>query len=227
MATLENTTGYLSLLAGEDLAAYRRVKRSGDTWVYADADVIGDGVTTEAADSGLACTVKLFSAPGTFLVTASATIAALGQLYATADGEVDDGDAGSVPVPLKALQSASDGDVIDASLSLDDPANTTSSVAVAADELAIPLTARYVAKTTGADAEALTLADGSPGQRINIALVVDGGGAGTLTPATCSGFATIVFADAGDIADLEYVDDTVGWVLVGTAGVAAPPAITV
>lgn len=103
----------------------------------------------------------------------------------------------------------------------------SASVASAADELAIPVTARYVAKTTGADAEALTLANGVPGQRINIALVVDGGGAGTLTPATCSGFATIVFADAGDIADLEYVDDTVGWILVGTAGVAAPPVITV
>lgn len=103
----------------------------------------------------------------------------------------------------------------------------SASAASAADELAIPITARYVAKTTGADAEALTLADGVAGQRINIALVVDGGGAGTLTPATCSGFATIVFADAGDIADLEYVDDTIGWVLVGTAGVAAPPVITV
>jgi hypothetical protein len=96
----------------------------------------------------------------------------------------------------------------------------------AADVLAIPVTHRYVAKTTGADAEALTLANGIPGQRLNIALVVDGGGTGTLTPATCSGFATIVFADAGDIADLEYVDDTTGWVLVGTAGVAAPPVIS-
>ena len=103
----------------------------------------------------------------------------------------------------------------------------SASVAVAADVLAIPVTARYVAKTTGADAEALTLANGVPGQRLNIALVTDGGGTGTLTPATCSGFATIVFADAGDIADLEYVDDTVGWILVGTAGVVAPPVITV
>ena len=103
----------------------------------------------------------------------------------------------------------------------------SASVAVAADVLAIPVTARYVGKTTGADAEALTLANGVPGQRLNIALVTDGGGTGTLTPATCSGFATIVFADAGDIADLEYVDDTVGWILVGTAGVVAPPVITV
>lgn len=110
---------------------------------------------------------------------------------------------------------------------LDAVADLAGSAAVAADVLAIPVTKRYVAKTTGADAEALTLANGVAGQRLNIALVVDGGGTGTLTPTTCSGFATIVFADAGDIVDLEYVDDTVGWILVGSAGVAAPPVITV
>lgn len=97
----------------------------------------------------------------------------------------------------------------------------------AADSLAIPVTHRYVAKTTGADGEALTLANGTPGQRVTIALVTDGGGDGTLTPATKSGFATIVFADAGDTATLEYVDDTTGWIIVGLAGVSAPPAITV
>lgn len=110
---------------------------------------------------------------------------------------------------------------------MDAVADLAGSAAVAADVLAIPVTKRYVAKTTGADAEALTLANGVAGQRLNIALVVDGGGTGTLTPTTCSGFATIVFADAGDIVDLEYVDDTVGWILVGSAGVAAPPVITV
>lgn len=98
---------------------------------------------------------------------------------------------------------------------------------VAADVLVIPVTAEYVAKTTGGDAEALTLADGVPGQILNIALVTDGGGAGTLTPATCSGFATIVFADAGDNACLKFVDSTTGWVIMGLSGVAAPPVITV
>lgn len=97
----------------------------------------------------------------------------------------------------------------------------------AADSLAIPVTHSYVAKTTGADAEALTLANGVPGQIITIALVVDGGGTGTLTPATKSGFVSIAFADAGDTASLLYVNDTVGWVILGTAGVAAPPAIAI
>lgn len=101
------------------------------------------------------------------------------------------------------------------------------STTVAADVLAIPVTHQIVQKTTGADAEALTLANGTNGQFLTIVLVADGGGDGTLTPTTKTGFATIVFADAGDHATLRYVDGTVGWVLVGTGGVAAPPAISV
>lgn len=96
---------------------------------------------------------------------------------------------------------------------------------VGAAVLAIPLDKPIVLKTTGG-AEALTLANGYPGQVLNINLVVDGGD-GTLTPATATGFATIVFADAGDQVTLMYIDDTVGWVIMGMAGVAAPPAITI
>lgn len=103
----------------------------------------------------------------------------------------------------------------------------TSEVSVAVDVLAIPLTALHVSKTTGVDAEALTLANGKRGQVIIIDLETDGGGTGTLTPATCTGFATIVFADAGDQACLLYVDATIGWVILGLSGVAAPPAITI
>jgi len=100
------------------------------------------------------------------------------------------------------------------------------SVAVAADALAIPVTHRIVLKTTGADAEALTLADGTPGQTLTVVLVVDGVGTGTLTPATATGWATIVFADAGDAATLRYVDDTVGWIIESLYGLAAQPAFT-
>ena len=101
--------------------------------------------------------------------------------------------------------------------------STTSAV----DSLAIPVTHMYVAKTTGADAEALTLADGLPGQVLIINLTTDGGGDGTLTPTTKTGWATIVFADAGDQATLMYVNDSIGWIILGLKGVAAPPATTV
>jgi hypothetical protein len=97
----------------------------------------------------------------------------------------------------------------------------------AADSLAIPVTHMYVTKTTGADAEALTLADGSPSQILCITLGTDGGGDGTLTPTTKTGWATIVFADAGDRAVLMYVDDTTGWIILGLSGVAGPPVTTV
>ena len=97
---------------------------------------------------------------------------------------------------------------------------------VALDVLAIPVTHAYVAKTTGGDAEALTLADGKPGQMLIINLVTDGGGAGTLTPVTATGWATIVFDDASDQATLFYVDDTIGWILLGAKGKAAPPVTT-
>lgn len=100
----------------------------------------------------------------------------------------------------------------------------TGATSVAGATLAIPVTHRYVAKTTGG-AEALTLANGTPGQLLTIELAVDGGD-GTLTPTTKTGFAAIVFADAGDIVTLEYVDDTVGWIIVGAAGATAQPAIT-
>lgn len=101
--------------------------------------------------------------------------------------------------------------------------NTT----VAADVLAIPVTHAYVAKTTGADAEALTLADGEPSQILVVNLTTDGGGDGTLTPTTATGWATIVFADAGDQAVLMYVNDNIGWIILALSGVAGPPVITV
>ena len=105
--------------------------------------------------------------------------------------------------------------------------NEANTVAVAADALVIPVTHPYVVKTTGADAEALTLADGEAGQVLIVNLAVDGGGDGTLTPATATGWATIVFADAGDQATLLYVDDTVGWVMIGAKGVLQPPVTSV
>lgn len=98
---------------------------------------------------------------------------------------------------------------------------------VAAAALVIPLTSPIISKTTGAGAEALTIANGLPGQISVIILATDGGGDGTLTPATATGWATIVFADAGDQAILFYVDDTVGWIIIGMNGVSAPPVKTV
>jgi len=99
-------------------------------------------------------------------------------------------------------------------------------IAVIADALVIPVSHAHVSKTTGGDAEALTLANGEPGQLLTIILATDGGGDGTLTPATATGWATIVFADAGDQAVLFYVNDTAGWRIWSLTGKAGPPAHT-
>lgn len=108
----------------------------------------------------------------------------------------------------------------------DSDATDDLSTTCAADVLAIPVTHAYVSKTTGGDAEALTLANGVPGQELIINLTTDGGGDGTLTPTTATGWATIVFADAGDQATLRYIDDSIGWILVGYKGLSAPPVTT-
>lgn len=97
-------------------------------------------------------------------------------------------------------------------------------VAVAGAVLAIPTTHGFVNKTTGG-AEALTLADGEPGQVMTIHLVSDGGD-GTLTPSRATGWATCVFADVKDTINLMYVDDTIGWIVLGAYGTAAPPVFT-
>lgn len=103
------------------------------------------------------------------------------------------------------------------------------STTVAADVLVIPITHRVVVKTTGNDAEALTLADGAPGQLLTVVLGTAGGGVGTLTPATKTGWATALFEVAGDTMTFEFVDETVGWIVHGVAGTAAAtlPTITV
>ena len=106
----------------------------------------------------------------------------------------------------------------------DSDATDDLSVAVAGATLAIPVTHGIVLKTTGG-AEALTLADGKPGQMLLIVLAVSGG-AGTITPTTMTGFATIVLTAQSDFCCLLYVNDTIGWVILGMGGAAATPLVS-
>jgi hypothetical protein len=85
----------------------------------------------------------------------------------------------------------------------------------------IPITHRYVAKTTGGAEAGLTLAAGTfDGQKLTISLVSDGGD-GTLTPATATGWGTCVFVTEKDTITLQWIDSTIGWVVIGVAGTAA------
>jgi hypothetical protein len=86
---------------------------------------------------------------------------------------------------------------------------------------AIPVTHRYVAKTTGGAEAGLTLANGVfDGQMLTISLVTDGGD-GTLTPVTSTGWGSCVFVTVKDTITLQWVDSTIGWVVIGVAGTAA------
>ena len=82
----------------------------------------------------------------------------------------------------------------------------------AADSLAIPITASIVHKTTGGDAEALTVAAGTQGQLLIIVLIVDGGGTGTIA-ASSTVADTIAFADAEDTAQLLFTNSK--WHFIG------------
>jgi hypothetical protein len=106
----------------------------------------------------------------------------------------------------------------DPSVKLGGVVNVLGSTTKAGGTLAVPITHRVCVMTTGG-VEALTLANGVPGQRLTLVLGTDGGD-GTLTPVTKTGYTTIVFADAFDTVSLEYISDTIGWIVTGTGGVA-------
>jgi hypothetical protein len=70
-----------------------------------------------------------------------------------------------------------------------------------------------------------TLPDGEEGQ-VLVLQPIDTNDI-TITPTSSTGWATCVLTALGDVVTLLYVDDTIGWIVIGTAGVSAPPVISV
>lgn len=101
------------------------------------------------------------------------------------------------------------------------PGYTASPVATS---LVIPVTHGYVAKTVDG-AEALTLADGKPGQVLIINAVAVSVGTGTLAPTTVTGWTTVAFTDTGDQVVLLYVNDIIGWIIMSTFGLTEQPTV--
>lgn len=114
MAATENTTGYRTFQAtAVAIEQYVRVTvdSNGLISVAGESD-LGVGVTQEAVAASGYGTVKLFGAPGTFLMQAAAAITRGAQLYGKASGEVDD--SGTYKLRLVALEAATaQGDVIE------------------------------------------------------------------------------------------------------------------
>ena len=110
----ENSSGYKTFQAtAVAIAAYTRVTvDSAGLISVAGAAVGAIGVTTEAVAASAYGNVKLFNAPGTYLMTAGAAIARGARLFPLAAGKVDD--AGTTALNLVALEAATaDGDVIE------------------------------------------------------------------------------------------------------------------
>ena len=89
---------------------------------------------------------------------------------------------------------------------------------------ALPITHVIITYESTGGAEALTLADGQPGQVLQVNHDTDGGN-GVITPATALGYTSVDLADDGDMVTFQFVD-TQGWIILGTAGNAAPPVVT-
>ena len=76
--------------------------------------------------------------------------------------------------------------------------------------------------TTSGTGDALTLANGTAGQKLSVVYVAEGAGGDTaiITPTTLAGGGTITLTDLGDSCDLEY-HTTGGWYVLGLGGAAA------
>jgi len=81
----------------------------------------------------------------------------------------------------------------------------------AADVLPIPVTASVCHKTSGSDAEVLTIVAGTSGQILIIVMIVDGGGTATLSGAQING--SVAFSEVGHTATLLYTNSK--WNMVG------------
>lgn len=104
----QNATGYRTFQAtAVAIGVGKRVfldTSNPPLMAVAGAAVGAIGVTTENVAASGYGTVKLFNAPGTYIMCANAAIAAGAQLYPTAGGNVDD--AGTTALPLMALEAA-------------------------------------------------------------------------------------------------------------------------
>jgi len=107
MRASQNEIGFLTFLNGgsSTINEGARVKVTGvNTIDVAGATDAAIGVAYETIPAGGYGTVKLFSAPGTFLVIASGAISAGAQLYPAASGQV--AASGTTALNLVALEPA-------------------------------------------------------------------------------------------------------------------------
>ena len=106
--------GIKTFTAGEDLAVHRRVKKSGDTVVYADAGEDYIAITEDAASSGDPVACRLKNVSGTVKVVCAGAVAVNSDLYGAADGKVDDAVSGTAQFYSITEAGSGDGSIIEA-----------------------------------------------------------------------------------------------------------------
>lgn len=114
MATTENSSGFKTFQAtAAAIGLGIRVKvDSAGLMLAADAADAAVGVTVEAVAASAYGSVKLFSAPGTYLCVAGVAITRGNQIYPAAAGKI--AATGTTLLPLVALEAATaDGDIIE------------------------------------------------------------------------------------------------------------------
>jgi hypothetical protein len=92
-----------------------KIVAAGADYITVDIAAAADkaiGVATHTAAAGAPISVKLFSAPGTYMIVTSAAIAIGTQVYPTANGAI--AGAGTTPLPLITYEAAAEaGDIIE------------------------------------------------------------------------------------------------------------------
>lgn len=85
---------------------------------------------------------------------------------------------------------------------------------------AVPVNVKTVTKAIGTAGNSVgTLADGTVGQILSITVTNAGSNSWVLTPSTKLGYTTLTFNTTGGIAILQFVNPTIGWVLIRSFGV--------
>lgn len=97
-----------------------------------------------------------------------------------------------------------------------------SEITTSSGPAAVAITGGVHEVTTTGGGDAMTLANGTAGQRLSVIYVAEGAGGDTavITPTTLAGGATITLNALGDSCDLVY-SSTGGWYVLGLGGTAA------
>jgi hypothetical protein len=213
---LLSDVGGIAIQSGLNGAAITLLADAGTSEVIlinADQGTGVDSITIDSDDGGI--TINTGTGAGD-AITYNGRTDSLIILEGTADAFetsltfTDPTADGTINFPDTADEGAAGGDVAwvaDAGTTTKDASNA-----------AIPVTDAIVLGTSGA-ASAWSLPNGEEGQILTVQIVTDGGEA-TITPDTCAGcgWATAVLTDDIDGITFLYVDDTVGWIVIGTSG---------